>query len=261
MNKAVKYVLVWALETFLIWVCLLAIFAETNRINGSKFSNTFLNSLISDDKLNPKSNKGKIFELNKLFFINLKFEPFKGSKCESLEQLDASNLYEKFDYTHKNRVVYWKVTEHGYFYCSTDCLSGYVIPHLVSNKQLEAKSNSITSPNSNLFINSLRNISFQLNAVTANSIHQQNSSDMRSHSNIQIKNLTEPTRPAELEKELLRCDPYVNETQYDFLKGIQKRRKLRSSPEPELLYIFDKTGKLELAALRSRLIKMKTQVI
>ena len=168
--------------------------------------------------------------------------------------MDASNLYEEYDHTNKNRVVHWKVTEHGYFYCSTDCLSERFKPHLVSNKLLETKSNSITSPNSNLFINTLRNITFKLNAITANDIRPQNSTDIRYHSiNTQTKNLS-------VKQEPLRCDPYVNETQYDFLKGIQKRRKLKSSPEPELVYIFDKTGKTELAELRSRLIKMKTQV-
>ncbi len=59
----------------------------------------------------------------------------------------------------------------------------------------------------------------------------------------------------------LKCVPYINETQYDYLKGIKHRRWLKGVPEPEILTIFDRTGKIKMRTLKAKLVRMKKEVV
>lgn len=73
-------------------------------------------------------------------------------------------------------------------------------------------------------------------------------------SNISIKN--------EKEKKIkVNCYPYVMHTQYDSLESIRNRHTQRGQPEPDIIQIFEKNGKIKLNELRQKLINTKTNKV
>ena len=59
----------------------------------------------------------------------------------------------------------------------------------------------------------------------------------------------------------LNCSPFVNKTDYDFLKGVSNRALLRAHPEPDLIQLFDKSGQLKINDLREQLRKNRGNVM
>ena len=151
------------------------------------------------------------------------------------------------------KIIYWKVPENGYSYCSMNCLFS---ENLTST-------NDFTNEKSNELINELKlrkvdEILPSLNPIQNDSIN----SDTVTNDEEKLENITQADELSNPETKIdfLECMPYANNTQYDSLKSILKRSKLKSKPEPELITLFDRTGRIEISELKLKLIEMKQQV-
>lgn len=255
-----KIILATCLKALVICIFLLVIFNEANLAVGH------INDQSSADIINPDKNLNLFLEVVK---YNEALDNYKRSRNSTSDD-DESGSFDEFQKSYipaNNREVYWTVTESGFYYCSTNCLqvqknlrrasqSNSNKPHLY-NHISDYKQRLTEMFKYDLFGNTL-NQTFSLKETLE---------DPTRHNERKFGSLTRPksdrvnayqqSRKAHTKSEQLKCAPVANETQYDFLKGIKRRRKLKGIAEPELITIFDRTGQIDMDALRTKIIKMK----
>lgn len=231
---------------------------------------------LSDNEIIAEPNLDKNKDLNAFS------EVFKYSKELNTYQkeLRQNNNNENLDdvqgmyYSGNNnrRVVYWTVTEDGLFYCSSNCLksqkkskASYLTESFHSpNQGYDYKKRLTDMFKSDLFGNTI-NHTFSL----VDTLNNNGESSLKEYgysksgtgtNNYQLSGRKDSKSTQDLSKsEQLKCTPFSNETQYDFLKGIKRRRKLKGLPEPELITIFDRSGQIDISILRIKLIRMKKE--
>lgn len=168
----------------------------------------------------------------------------------------------------KNRLVYWTVTEHGFSYCSSNCLKfqkksdWYAEETLLSNRiDVDYKKRLTDLFKPDLFGNTL-NHTLKLVETMSESYHpKQVYQAVKVSPKSTSSGILDKSKELTRKLDLLKCIPYANESQYDFLKGIRRRKKLKGSPEPEVITIFDRTGQMDRNTLRKKLLRMKKEVI
>jgi len=190
-------------------------------------------------------------------------ERYKNNNNDTLSAND--HAFAAHNYIHnKKRPIYWTVTEDGFSYCSSNCLKfqknksnfqPYSAYPAVTNSPVDYKKRLTEFFKADLFGNAF-NHTFRLIETLDSNFYWEY--PVKATRLARQKDGTEESLAGRLEQ--LKCIPYANETQYDFLRGVKWRRKLKGVPEPEVLAIFDRTGKVQMSALRARLIKMKKEV-
>ena len=128
------------------------------------------------------------------------------------------------------KVVYWKVTEHGYSRCRINCL-------------LEDAANSAPDDRLNTLYSTLE---------SSNSNSRLSATVWAKSSPLGTKSLTEPVQARGYSD--LSCVPFANETEYDFLEAVGNRDSLKNVPEPGLLTTLFAEANIDVDTLHKRLL-------
>lgn len=200
---------------------------------------------------------------------NEALDNYKRTRNNTSSDDEESTSFDEFQNSYipaNNREVYWTVTESGFYYCSTNCLqqqrdlkraslSNYNKPHLY-NHISDYKQRLTDMFKYDLFGNTL-NQTFSLKETLEDPKYNERNGGSLIRPKTDRVNAYQQSRKVHTKSEQLKCSPVANETQYDFLKGIKRRRKLKGIAEPELITIFDRTGQIDMDALRTKILKMK----
>lgn len=165
---------------------------------------------------------------------------------------DTTNVNE-----HLIKGIYWTVTEHGFSYCAFNCLK--------KNRKLKDKTYNNTKHSSIDAKRRLTDMFLRTKLLDFTNNQTLKLDDFFSEIKPVIDNKKPKTEIAPVTKIKipnidLRCGPYANETHYDFLRAIKKRRTLKGIAEPDLITIFDRSKTIDMHMLRKKLFKMKNKV-
>lgn len=255
-----KFILATLLKVSVICIFLLVIFNDANLAVGH------INDENSADIINPDKNLNLFLEVVK---YNEALDNYKRTRNTTSGDDEESNSFDEFQNSYipaNNREVYWTVTENGFYYCSTNCLqiqktlkrsslSNYNKPNLY-NHISDYKQRLTDMFKYDLFGNTL-NQTFSLKETLEDPKYSERKDGSLTRPKTDRVNAYQQSRKVQTKNEQLKCSPVANETQYDFLKGIKRRRKLKGIAEPELITIFDRTGQINMDTLRTKILKMK----
>lgn len=279
-TKVKKFIITFLLNILTGCFFLLLTFTGTNlaveQINQPKdyteYSHLSNDEIITRSKLDQNKDTNTFSEVFKYSKSLNKYQ--KGvNKSERENDKDDFDHIQDIYYSNKRRVVHWTVTEDGLFYCSSNCLKfqkkikeSYAAREAINlpNQGNDYKKRLTDMFKSDLFGNTFNHTFSLIDTLNYNS---ENSFKEYGYSKLGTKTNNYHISGAKYQKsmqdlnknEQLKCNPYANETQYDFLKGIKRRKKLKGLPEPELITIFDRTGQIDMNTLRVKLLRMKKE--
>ena len=170
-----------------------------------------------------------------------------GIQVTQHNQCLAKTVARELEEERDNRVVYWKVTENGYSRCHVNCLLEQIVVDGARHRAADQPLDNILSALSSSQLET--NVRMTMNSTLLVSSKRDGS-------------ITLDRKPQLNDAYLgLSCDPFINETEFDFLETVANRAQVQSTPEPDLLASSFSKIDSNLDSLYERLLNIFTNSV